>query len=674
MTSLLANSRWIPDWILPEAGIKDAQFSPDGRRVLTVSASNILQMWNPQTREQVGKSMDPGGKPKLVEFSPTSKVILTASDESGVRIWNGDTGDRVAELLHSTRVHRVAFSVTGSHVVTLSSYEQPDEAGQVWETITGAPVGDPIRRRLDHSLHLSWHGEQLAAKTRTGIDECLLWDVRSGSSVRIPYESLWDSMAFDQAGDLIRVSFKSLEKHRRVENQSIKTEKQLGDYKLVSPNGNWVLLEEGDELNAVELSTSRKPRKMQLGKWMNPSFSADGTYLHLTAANGSLTFLNLATGEARPEASGLGWEDPKNLSFSGMFLRWGRPNTDGTRLLNAMGSSVYLWSTPPESWSAPRQPVGNVTVSSLGFDPAGHLLVGTGDRLSVRDAETGTELRQLQAVYEISANRRYAVTLSSPDFLQVRDVLTGALVGKGIGPLEAIRGTALRSDGRELVTISGTEDVNLWDIESSQHKKIPEKNGVRAAAFSPDGSYFLTVTGDGVVHRWQSGTGMGPIRQYAHRNAILTPSINTDGRHFLTFSGHPDFTFGGGVRLSAQLWNATSGDALTGGVTGGIQFSDGAFSKDGQRLVTIKGSSAQVRETSTGNALGRALLHDAEISRAEFSPNGERIVTTTVNGVLQVFETETGDPIGFPLQMNTPGLDKLSPRMPSRGVPTAGRS
>jgi WD40 repeat protein len=63
------------------------QFSPDGRRVLTVSKNYIAQIWDAVTGKQIGKPMKHELWLKGL-FSLDGQRILTVSADNTARLWD----------------------------------------------------------------------------------------------------------------------------------------------------------------------------------------------------------------------------------------------------------------------------------------------------------------------------------------------------------------------------------------------------------------------------------------------------------------------------------------------------------------------------------------------------------------------------------------------------------
>src|SRR5258708_33512735 len=85
--------------------------SPDGKRVVTVSADKTARLWDADTGEQIGLPLI--GHTDIVSsaaFSSDGRRIVTASWDNTARLWDIDPRSSIAIMRHPESVLSAAVS------------------------------------------------------------------------------------------------------------------------------------------------------------------------------------------------------------------------------------------------------------------------------------------------------------------------------------------------------------------------------------------------------------------------------------------------------------------------------------------------------------------------------------------------------------------------------------
>ncbi|MDB6097983.1 MAG: NTPase-like protein, partial [Gammaproteobacteria bacterium] len=206
---------------------------------------------------------------------------------------------------------------------------------------------------------------------------------------------------------------------------------------------------------------------------------------------------------------------------------------------------------------------------------------------------------------------------------------------------------ALSPNGKRILTTSNNQ-ARLRNAESGEGIGEPLKTNVSRATFSPDGSRIIVAAADdGTAWLLDSETGK-PAGE------SLSIDSNTKDRNLFGYIWHTDFShdgkrivtaYNGGV---AQLWDAATrkqiGQPLRGHTPQSAYIA--TFSYDDKRVATASWQDVIVWDLATGKPSNRS----REIRNSlAFSPNLEAVIATSTDGIPNVFELATGQPIGEPL-------------------------
>src|SRR5262249_34831362 len=113
-------------------GITDLVFSPDGKRIATVTGNGLVHLWDAETGRQVAK-IETGVAGSRPAFSPDGVRFATAGPNKSIMLRNATPGDEVRTLTgFDDTPALLAFSPNGHWIVVGES-----EAGRVtaWDVV-----------------------------------------------------------------------------------------------------------------------------------------------------------------------------------------------------------------------------------------------------------------------------------------------------------------------------------------------------------------------------------------------------------------------------------------------------------------------------------------------------------------------------------------------------------
>ena len=204
--------------------------------------------------------------------------------------------------------------------------------------------------------------------------------------------------------------------------------------------------------------------------------------------------------------------------------------------------------------------------------------------------------------------------------------------------------TALRfsPDGKKLITSSNLGFMRLWDVETGEQLKFPERlefSPVLSIQFSPD-SKFIAIAGG-----WQKGKAavldleMGSIvhsfeveRPKMMWNAVYSP----DGKTILV-SGEEGYL---------KLWDASFEKVLQSFDGHTVRVYSTAFSPDGTQIISSGGEGVvKVWDIQTGREI-ISLKGQLGLGLVRFHPDGKLFVTSAMDGSVKIWDRlKAEDPI-----------------------------
>jgi WD40 repeat protein len=732
-----------------------ADISPDGKRaVSTTSGSRSVYYFDGKSPSQhvftdrvayiwdttTGKDVLHVGKHRdqivSAQFSPDGKQLLTASWDKTACLWDATTGARLHVLKgHQASLRTALFSPDGKTVLTVGSGRLELGFGPLWSweeekgaRKEGPPLRDPgiIERKgrpdggdwvrssstqPDSPVARLWDartGKQVAALTKPPVTGVTLTLTLAGKTVSVPtfllarafpvlsYVSWFTghsghptAAAFRPDGKRVAIAFKEgvaclWGPHGGGPEAFLRGHKGALRVALFSPDGRH-LVTAGDDPFAIvwDGESGKELRRLwgHQGSITIVRFSRNGRHVLTGSSDGTARLYDVTTAEEQAVFRG-----HRRGVYSVDF------SPDGAHVVTSSGDgTTRIWqiASPQELALVLRGHEGKL--NSLSFSPDGKRLLSAGDDETPRlwDAVTGREaLRIGQGKYlgqvrmaRFSADGQRIVTASTNTQVRVDGKLVnasavhvwGAEKGDDLLALKEHLNGALHAqfspDGKRLLTLSDgniavhnkgrfvkTEQetsgnlypglLRLWDAQTGKLlvalKQKQDRNGLVnrlsfVPVFSPDSRHLL-MADDGSRHflllEANTGKTIANLRQEHEGLGMrrLNAAFSPDGRRIFT-------TVGGN---SALIWDARTGGALARlrGFEAGV--STGTFSPDGRRLATLSGNIASIWEVESRRLLATLRGHEAQALTAAFSPDGRYLVTGADNGEALLWDAKSG--------------------------------
>lgn len=543
--------------LLKQTAVTAAEFSPDGRCLLTGDGIGRCVLWKLDQngswkfgRQLAGHA--PGSSISSIAFLPNSKTVLTASADRSAAWWDVATGDELKSrrLMHPGPVIDLAVDPGGEFVVTACT----EIGGQL-------PDGTASGRRSVFSRLWLWDASSGRLIRSTTRDDAIF----AGRTV--------SSVSFDEEGAAVLVATAS-------------NARQAGRLYTWSIDGGATgeLLAGAGNLGAI-WSAVFVPAEIAASAIL----TVGGNQAQLWSLNANAALQNFAAHRSihRIRFS----DDGRQLATVG--------KEGGVKLWERLENSAWEDAAVKHKW--PSMTDGAAIVEAV-FVPAADgesddlLFLGENGRCEISDAngqqrELFPELQVLGAMpTSVAVSRRdplIAVGLADGR-IRVWDVANSAWhsaweersanVSAAHGR-NGIADVAFDVDAKRLVTVGTAYTAVVWDMASAQELFVLTGHTapVTSVAISPDGKRVVTGSEDRTAKLWNidetQPTSNAANDESARVHEILTLKGHRSAVNSVTFSRDGRYLITGGSDGLCLIWEADEVTALAFS-TGVLEYSD----------------------------------------------------------------------------------------------------
>ena len=258
-----------------------------------------------------------------------------------------------------------------------------------------------------------------------------------------------------------------------------------------------------------------------------------------------------------------------------------------------------------------------------------------------------------------SPNGQRVITGASDMTAQVWEIANGDRVCSPLVHSDIVRAVQFSPDGRYVVTASSDHTAQLWSVETGlRHGSVLQHSDqVMVASFGPDGTLLATGALDGTARLWDVATGLPIVPPLHHDSPVWALDFNVHGDKLVTSSKDGRI----------QVWHTGTGDRIGASLRLG-EFPTGVrFSPDGEKILAMNfGQETELWTTPVSYPKEQFFRHnpkfkikhsEGKVRAARFSGDGKRIVTASIRDSVQVWDVETGSPIGN--RYGAPGIETI---------------
>jgi WD40 repeat protein len=637
------------------AKVASAEFSHDGKFIVTRTMDNKVRLWDAGSKKIVKELSENNGS-NSATFSPDGKLIATGGTDGVVRLWDGASGAPVRELQgHTALVHRALFSPDGNYLVSVSD----DNTVRVWKPATGEAV-KVLKGHTAGVSEVTFSPDKIHFATEAADEKGIIWSFDSDNGkVLDGLTGTKAALAFSPDGKLLATEGgPGTELGALPEGDYPATVWDVATGKMkfrlgghldyiasvaFSPDGNAIVTSSGD--STARLWTADGQLVKELRGHTRPLsgalFSPDGKFVVTASADNTVRVWDSLDGKLISVFRGHS-QAVNNVAFS----------ADGQFIVSASDDqTARLWPFHPgdgatistiESWDH------SAAVTSIACSPNGSEMAAT-----TRDGKLWLDgvgmQRSVPFTYLVDRSAKVANARFSPD-------------GQSIATTRGSSGVIYNIDAlRAFVDSTRSEFIYKEAPPPSADKKLrlSEPDGVRleghtadinSVAFSPDGRFVVTASADTTARVWDATTGAVAGELRGHSKSVNSASFSPDGRFIVTASDD----------ATVRLWDAARFTFVK--MIGGTYphlVSSAEYSPDGRFIVAASGEAAWVSDPNRGEVVRKLEGHTGQVNSASFSPDSRLIVTASADNTARVWNAQTGESVATLLDHKGPVLNAL---------------
>lgn len=528
-------------------GIRDVEFSPDGRVMVSVGTDGTVRHWQSSTGGQWTSQLLATSKDVIVDvdFMPDGKSVITANDDGTVQRYylDGRAEQPLPLVVSDFGFNAVAISNDGKFLLAANA----DKTITGYSIDTGQILMPAAEVGMSHMVDISFNADATRFSTVDSGANVAIKNFPAGTHVTSEFDLdgpvgiiFYHSdnkrlIGGDSEGRLLvwdAISGTRLSRSASGHTQLPMDSSVSRDGKLLATLGRDQVI----RLWTLDQRFSLSRQWQTSGDAVKGVSVSDDGKLLASADKSGLVQIRRTDADDQPidlrghasEVWALGFSNNGEMlataDRSGLVRIWAVPN--GNLLHELQSDNDSVWT---------------VTFSSADTI----LLIGTSSgvqRYSITEARLLENLfkseSQLTRIALSNDEKQLAISESS-GHVHVLDITTGDTSLKLVADNDAIWSAAISPDGQTVAAASGGESVLLYSIKSGERlaRLTGHTGGATNVDFLNDGKTLVATDRKGRLHWWDQASARRLAKPFqAHQRAIWRMQIHPDGQRVVTAS------------------------------------------------------------------------------------------------------------------------------------------
>jgi WD40 repeat protein len=647
-----------------------ANFSPNGKYVITAQMDNLYNLWDVQTGKYLGGASYQNSSPNSYvrsKFSPRTtedpeggKYYFIIGNKYFISIFETKTNNLITDIYPNSLVRSAEFSPDGKFLLSASV----NGISEIWDVTTGKLVRK-IKKTfhfLDVLYYATYSQDGKNILTAFGDKKARIWDVKTGKQLKklkghkgdifeanyspVQANSLTSQYILTESEDLSAIIWDAQTGKRlfQLRGHTVQIQKSC-----FSPDARYVVTASLDSTAIVwETETGKIVHHLKghTGELYDVAFSPNGKYIATCSEDKTIILWSLETGKIVLKLTGHEYA-VLDINFS---LPSSTDSIGGEYLVSASkDASAIIWETSTgklfQHLKGRTQGVWSLSKGMLA-DSINQFVFSCNDSsyyiMNYSTGKINMHLKDPLGVSNVSFvnqtnNEELFETTQMGFNLLRRDIKSSIVLQSYVGHSGIINN--MDQNEKFVATASVDSTAIIWEIESGKiiHHLKGHQDEISNVVLSKNGQSILTASYDNQVKLWSFKTGELQ-KTFTHKMKFNKSSVPL----CVAFSEGGDSIAVGYSHGEMIIWNATSGKLLNKfeGHYSGI--SNLMFSKNGKRLLSSSYDKEIILWDLVRDTVLKQFSHLMDVNFAFFSSNEKQIYSCSNDGSINLWDTNSG--------------------------------